>query len=99
MDKFNSLWTKISKYSNCKTSLIKPALFNLISEGIQKQYKLLLMLVPSNKNMPFIISTGSCALDLEYNLVNKAETQRQNVSNMLKKNVNMKIRTNLTKEA
>ena len=50
--------------------------------------------------MPFIdiiTSIGSCALDLEYNLVNEAETQRQSVNNILKKNVNMKIRINLTK--
>lgn len=36
--------------------------------------------------MPFvdIITTRSWALDLEYKLVNEAETQRQNVSNILK---------------
>ena len=105
IDKYNSLLNKYSQHSNYKTSLIKPAILNLTSEEMPKHYESLLNLgpkfVPTNKNLPFmdiITSTESCALDMEQNhKENEAETLRQNVSNILWKNVNLKIRSNLTK--
>ena len=58
--------------------------------------------VPANKNLPFmdiITSTESCSVDMEYNhKVNEAETTRQNVSNTLQKNLNLKIRSNQTED-
>ena len=57
--------------------------------------------MPTNKNLPFmdiITSTESCALDMEQNHKEiQAETLRQNVSNILRKNLNLKIRSNLAK--
>ena len=48
--------------------------------------------------MDIITSTESCALDMEHNhKENEAETLRQNVSNILQKNLNLKIRSNLKK--
>ena len=48
--------------------------------------------------MDIITSTESCALDMEHNhKVNEAETLGQNVSNILQKNLNLKIRSNLKK--
>ena len=57
--------------------------------------------MPTNKNlfMDIITSTESCALDMEHNhKENEAETLRQNVSNILQKNLNLKIRSNLKKD-
>ena len=55
-----------------------------------------------NKTLPFIdiiTSTESCALDMEYNHKgNEAQTLRQKISNILEKNLNLKIRSNLTKD-
>ena len=55
-----------------------------------------------NKNLPFtdmITLTEFCALDMEYNhKENEAETLVPNVSNILQKNLNLKIRNNLTKD-
>ena len=55
-----------------------------------------------NKNLPFmdiITSNKSYALDMEHNhKENEAETLRQNVSNILQKNLNLKIRSNLEKD-
>ena len=49
--------------------------------------------------MDIIRSTESCALDMEHNhKENEAETLRQNVSNILQKNLNLKIRSNLKKD-
>ena len=49
--------------------------------------------------MDKITSTKSCALDVEYNRVeNEEETLRQNMSNILQRNLNIKIRGNLTKD-
>ena len=49
--------------------------------------------------MDIIISTESCALDMEHNhKENEAETLGQNVSNILQKNLNLKIRSNLKKD-
>ena len=57
--------------------------------------------MPMNKNLPFIdiiTLTESCALDMEHNhKENEAESLRQNVSNILQKNFNLKIRSNLKK--
>ena len=105
IDKYNSLLDKYSQHSNYKTSLIKPAILNLTKEKIPKHYESLLNLgpkfVPTNKNLPFvdiITSTESCALDMKHNhKENEAETLRQNVSYILQKNANLKIRSNLTK--
>ena len=48
--------------------------------------------------MDIITSAESCALDMEHNhKENEAETLRQNVSNILQKNLNLKIRSNLKK--
>ena len=58
--------------------------------------------MPMNKNLPFtdmITLTEFCALDMEYNhKENEAETLVPNVSNILQKNLNLKIRNNLTKD-
>ena len=57
--------------------------------------------MPANKNLPcidIITSAKTCALDMEHNhKENKAETLRQNDSIILLKNVNLNIRSNLTK--
>ena len=106
IDKYNSLLDKYSQHSNYKTSLIKPVILNLTNEEIPEHYESLLNLgskfVPTNKNLPFmdiITSTKSCALDMEHNhKENEAETLRQNVSNILQKNLNLKIRSNLKKD-
>ena len=54
-----------------------------------------------NKNLPLmdiITSTESRALDMEHNhKENEAETLGQNVSNILQKNLDLKIRSNLKK--
>ena len=48
--------------------------------------------------MDIITSTESCALDMEHHhKENEAETLGQNVSNILQKNLNLKIRSNLKK--
>ena len=55
--------------------------------------------VPTNKNLPFmdiITSSESCALNMEHNhKENEAETLRKNVSGILQKNLNLKIRSNV----
>ena len=49
--------------------------------------------------MDIITSTKSCALDMEHNNTeNKAVTLRQHVSNILQKNLNLKIRSDLKKD-
>ena len=46
--------------------------------------------------MDILPSTESCAFDMEHNhKENEAETLIQNVSNILQKNLNLKIRSNL----
>ena len=46
--------------------------------------------------MDIITSTESCALNMGHNhKENEAETLRQNVSNILQKNLNLKIRSKL----
>ena len=70
-----------------------------------KHYESLLNLrlkfVPLNKSLTFIdmiTSTEFCPLDMEHNhKENEAETPIQNVSNILQKNLNMKIKSILTK--
>ena len=48
--------------------------------------------------MDIITSNESCPLDMEHNhKENEEETLRQNVSNILQKNLNLKIRSKLTK--
>ena len=97
-----------SQHSNYKTSLIKPAILNLTKEEIPKHYESLLNLgptfVPIDLNLPFMIiitSTKSRALNMDQLIFNhkeiEAETLRQNVSNILQKNLNLKIRSNLKK--
>ena len=106
IDKYNSLLNKYSQRSNYKTSLIKTVILNLTNEEIPKHYEYLLNLapkfVPKNKNLPLmdiITSTKSCALDMEQNhKESEAVTLRQNVSNILQKNLNLKITSNLTKD-
>ena len=105
IEKCNSLLDKHSRHNNYKTRLIKPTILNLTKEEIPKHYESLLNLepkfVPTDKNLPsmdIITSTESCALDMEHNhKENEAETLRQNVSNILQKNLNLKIRSNLKK--
>lgn len=44
--------------------------------------------------MDITTSTKSCALDMEYNSIeNEVETLRQNMSNTLQRNLNIKIST------
>ena len=48
--------------------------------------------------MDVITLTESCALDIEHNhQENESDTLRQNVSNILQKNLHLKIRSNLKK--
>ena len=57
--------------------------------------------MPTTENLSFmgITSTKSCGLYMEYNRKeNDAETWRQKLSNLLHKNVNLKIRSNITKD-
>ena len=58
--------------------------------------------MPANKNLPFmdiITSTESCALNIEQtHKENEAEALRQNVSNILRQKLNLKIRSNLAKD-
>ena len=104
IDKCNSLVDKYSQHSNNKTSFIKTVILNLTNEEILKHYKSLLnpgtKIVLTNKNLSFmniITSIKSCPLDMEHNHKgNETETLRQNVSNTLHKNLNLKIRSNLT---
>ena len=72
---------------------------------IPKYYESLLNLwpkfVPMDKNLPFmdITSTESCALHIKHNHTeNEAETLRPSVSNILQKNLNLKIRSNLKRK-
>ena len=49
--------------------------------------------------MDILPSAESCAFNMEHNhKENEAETLRQNVSNILQKNLNLKIRSNLKKD-
>ena len=49
--------------------------------------------------MDIITSTKSCALDMECNPIeNEVEALRQNMSNILQRNLNIKISSNLTKD-
>ena len=97
-EKYNSLLHKYCRHSNYKTNLIKPAILNRTTEEIRQHYQSLLNLgpkfVPTNKNLAFIdiiISTKSCALDMEHNhKENEVETPRRNASNILEKNVSLK---------
>ena len=92
--------------SSHKKSVIKPAILNPTSEEIPKHYESFLNIrpkfVPTEKNLQFmdkITSTESCTLNMEYNhKENESETIRQNVSNILQKILNLKIRSNLTKD-
>ena len=85
---------------------MKPAILNLTKEEIPRHYESLLnfglKFVPTNKNLPFmdiITSIESCALDMEHNNIeNEGETLRQHVSNILQKNLNLKIRSDLKKD-
>ena len=56
----------------------------------------------TNKNFTLLnitTSTEYCALNMEYNHKgNEAETLRHNVSNIIQKNLNLKIRSNLAKD-
>ena len=58
--------------------------------------------MPTNKNLPFmdiIPSIETCELDMEQNhQENEAETLGRNVSNILRKSLNLKIRSNLTED-
>ena len=58
--------------------------------------------MPTNTNLPFmdmITSTESCVLNVKHNAKeNEAETLRQCVCNILQKNLNVKIRSNLKKD-
>ena len=85
---------------------MKPVILNLTKEEIPRHYESLLnfglKFVPTNKNLPFmdiITSIESCALDMEHNNIeNEGETLRQHVSNILQKNLNLKIRSDLKKD-
>ena len=69
--KINWFFATWSQHSNYKTSLIKPAIPNLIDQEIPNYYESLWNLGPNlclrKKNLPFmniITSTESCALDI-----------------------------------
>ena len=113
--KINWFFATWSQHSNYKTSLIKPAISNLIDQEIPNYYESLWNLEPNlclRKKKPTLYehnninrilctwytSTESCALDMEHNHEeNEAETLRRNVSNVLQKKLNLKIRSNLPK--
>ena len=96
---------KYSRHSNYKTSLIKPSILNLTKEEVPKHYGSLWNLGSKSftyKQKPTLYGhnniNGICALDMERNhKENEAETLRQNSSNILQKNFNLKIRSKLEK--
>ena len=58
--------------------------------------------MPANTNLPFmdmITSTESCVLNVKHNhKENEAQTLRQYVCNILQKNLNVKLRSNLKED-
>ena len=87
-------------------SLLKPAVLNLTKQKIPRNQLELLNLgpnfVPSNRKPPFmdiINATEICALSLEKGKqIETAELLRQKISNVISKNIQFKIRSNLTFE-
>ena len=87
-------------------SLLKPAVLNLTNQEIPQHHLELLNLgpkfVPSNKKLPFMDITNAteiCPLSLEKeSQIEYAELLRQKISNVTSKNMNFKIRSNLTFE-
>ena len=87
-------------------SLLKPAVLNLTKQEIPRHQLELLNVgpkfVPSNKKPPFmdiVNATEICALSLEKGKqIETAELLRQKISNVISKNIQFKIRSNLTSE-
>ena len=96
---------KLQKVTGNK-SLLKPAVLNLTNQEIPQHHLELLNLepkfVPSNKKLPFmdiVNATEICALSLEKeNQTENAKLLRQNISSVISKNINFKIRSYLTFE-
>ena len=96
---------KMQKITGNK-SLLKPTVLNLTNQEIPQHHLELLNLrpkfVPSNKTLPFmdiVNDTELCALSLEKeNQIEKAALLPQKISNVISKNINFKIQSNLTFE-
>ena len=85
---------------------MKEPILNLTNEGLPNSYTFLLShrpkFVPTDNKVPamdIITSTESFALELERKgKLTEAETIRQNVSRILKNNLKLKIKDNLSTE-
>ena len=88
-----------------RTSFLKSAVLNLTNDELSEKHKSLLNLgpkfVPSTKKIPYmdiITSTELCASNLErQDQRAESESLRQEVSDILLKNFNIKTKDNLTK--
>ena len=105
INKFETLKNNTGKKSTEKTtSYIKQAVINLTDTELTEEQKSLLNLgpnfVPATKRKPFmdiISATETCAIDLENSSKETdAECLRQKVSHILNRNLNIKLRDNLS---
>ena len=107
IEKYQNL-TKGNKMQAMKgsKSLLKHAVLNLTNQEIPQHHLELLnlgpKLIPSHNKLPFmdiVNATELCALSLEKeNQIENAELLRQKISNVISKNINFKVRSNLTFE-
>ena len=105
INKFEILKNNTGKKSKEKTTYIKQAFINLTDTELTEEQKSLLNLgpnfVPATKRIPFmdiISATETCAIDLENSSKETdRECLRQKVSLILNRNLNIKLRGNLSK--
>ena len=105
INKFEILENSTGKKSKEKTTYIKQAVINLTDIELTEEQKSLLNLgpnfVPATKRIPFmdIISAAeTCTTDLDNSSKETdAESLRQKVSHILNRNLNIKLRDNLSK--
>ena len=103
IQKFNKLKENLHIKNNNKvrTNYVKTSIINLTNKDQKSLLNLGPNFVPSKKDIPFmdiITATEAIALNLEYHKnESDAESLRQNVSHILNKNINFKMKDNLTK--
>ena len=106
INKFEKLKNSLGKKGKQKTiSYIKQAVINLTDTELTEEQKSLLNLglnfVPATKRIPFmdiISATETCAINLENSSKETdAEFLRQKISKILNRNLNIKLRDNLSK--
>ena len=105
INKLETLKNNAGKKSKEKTTYIKQAVINLTDTELTEEQKSLLNLgpnfVPATKRIPFMdinYATETCAIDLENSSKETdAECLRQKVSHILNRNLNIKLRDNLSK--